>query len=226
MSKACANRGFSTKLWDIKYGDSHDLGQRKVYDKFRSDLSSKRVLGVCLAPPCSSFSVAHDRGTPIISKLHPWGLPNLENYWQERINIGNVAAKQSLKLCRLCIKYSVPFVLEHPVSSRIWATPEVKKLLDSGCFDCVADQCQYGARWRKRTRFLCYNIEDSERLTLRCYGKGVCSKTGKPHFGLEGGHRTKLADRYPPKLCHNIAHVLCEAVAHKAVLHDIRCGSL
>ena len=49
--------GFQTRSWEIEVGAAHDLTDRRVLMKLRSDLQKHKVLAAMLAPPCGTFSV-------------------------------------------------------------------------------------------------------------------------------------------------------------------------
>ena len=91
---------------------------------------------------------------------------------------------------------------------------ELSVLFRSGCFRIVVDQCLFGARWRKRTALLFGNVarDDVECLNLMCRGRGICDRTKRPHFNLEGGGRTRLAKTYPPRFCHTLIRALTAEV--------------
>ena len=74
VSRAAASRGYATKVWDSKFGASHDLTRKCVSSKLLSDIRCGRVVGACIAPPCGTFSLAHDRACQIRSSEQPWGL--------------------------------------------------------------------------------------------------------------------------------------------------------
>ena len=110
--------------------------------------------------------------------------------------------RAAFSLASTAQSHGVPWLLENPSTSRCFLTPESDKLISNGAELIIGDQCQYGSLWRKRTGFLVGNVDtlDLGRLTRRCVGAhGLCSRTGKPHHNLEGGHNTKKASQYPQK---------------------------
>ena len=77
------------------------------------------------------------------------------------------------------------------------------------------DFCQYGCRWRKRTKLLCGNLDaqDVARLEKLCTGRGLCSRTHLPHLQLTGSNHqgipwTRIAQPYPTGLCRDLAFTL------------------
>ena len=133
-----------------------------------------------------------------------------------RLFEGNACMIATLDIIRHCMKHRVPWVLEHPSTSKAWYLPEVlfgEAHPDVIC--SIADFCQYGSRWRKRTKFMSAFIDqqDLHRVAHKCQGHGKCSRTGKPHLQLTGQSPqgvawTKIAQPYPGRLCHSLAHAL------------------
>ncbi len=128
---------------------------------------------------------------------------------------GNAVAKSLLKILRLFNKYRVPWIVENPKSFYLWPLPELVEAAAEvhGHFR-VADFCCFGARWRKRTGFLCGNLDESGTLALSrcCSGTKLCSNTLKPHIVLSGNDSkgipwTKVAEPYPVRLASNLARI-------------------
>jgi hypothetical protein len=217
ISAKLATAGFPARQWDTRLGTRGDLTKRSVLRQLLRDIREGRCLGGVLGTPCTSFSLARDRAGLIRTKDSPWGLPNLSEKDQAKVDEGNATLRASLKIIMAFQDLELPWILENPNSSRLWHCDGVKAVaaLDSS-EKVVTDYCQFGKPWRKRTRFLCGNIDTAElgRLRQKCMGRGRCSRTGKPHMHLEGRcpktnvHYTKLAEPYPAKLCHAIVHAL------------------
>ena len=106
----------------------------------------------------------------------------------------------------------IPAVLEHPLTSRLWHTPEIQALARQANVSLVElDQCQFGATCKKPTRLMFCHVEgdDLHNLCRRCRGtRGMCSRSGRPHLQLEGSARTRPAAAYPPQLAHCIIRAL------------------
>jgi uncharacterized protein (DUF1501 family) len=158
----------------------------------------------------------------------PWGLPPemLSVRQQARLALGNNIFRHALRLLRWLAKAKLPCVLEHPINSRIWHTKELQALIAQfGGIIQVLDQCQFGTRWRKRTKLLFINVtwDDTVKFGRDCTGtNGMCNRTGCPHLILEGSARggmrwTTIAAAYPPKLNKMLAQtVLSETRAQLA----------
>ena len=122
-------------------------------------------------------------------------------------------------------KDRVPWVIEHPRSSRAWYLPFFRQLVKrKHIIVCDMDQCQYGTRWRKSTRLICSRIDacSAPRLQSKCHkdSKGNCSKTHKPHIQLRGTHPsgvpwTSVAASYPKQMAKHVAFCLLEPYLYK-----------
>ena len=197
-------------------GAGGDLTCPAVLQSINFDIEKRRVVAAILAPPCSSFSVARDRTLVVRDKSHPWGLPGLPSHEQAKVEVGNKCVTSALYVIRWLDEQKLPWILENPHSSKMWQLPPLVRLLSAlHTEEIILDFCCVGTRWRKRTRFLCGNIDslDLERLRKQCDGTGICSRTRLPHVQLTGFHRTGMpmtliAQPYPHALCHALAHAL------------------
>lgn len=223
----CARKlGFETREWELLHGSNGDLTSPAVLFKIKTDIRNGKVLAAMLAPPCSSFSPARDRTMVIRTRECPWGLPNLPSHEQRKVEIGNLCFLSALKIIGWLDEAGVPWVLENPHGSKCWHLAQLQVLSQSLHTQIVVvDFCQYQTSWRKRTRLLCGNIatEDLDRMRLRrCTGtRGYCSRTQRKHFQLSGSNKkgipwTRVAQPYPPRLCHDLSHAL---LAHRFVVH-------
>eukprot|EP00973_Karenia_brevis_P038825 5358119-Karenia_brevis.AAC.1 len=101
----------------------------------------------------------------------------------------------------------------------MWRAPEMLRLTCSKHAQfSVCDLCQYGTKWRKRTRLAGWHIESMHRLMKKCSGRGSqCSRTHKPHIILTGQCKhakilwTSLAQVYPCKFGSALASTLIES---------------
>ena len=95
----------------------------------------------------------------------------------------------------------------------------------------VSDQCMFGQPWRKRTRFLCLNVDpfDYHKIVQKCSSKkGICDRTGFMHHRLSGGQKAARAAAFPKALCTNLAAVLIsgELAAHYNYSSKLRCRTM
>ena len=189
------------------------------------------ISGICLATPCSSWSVAlhgppGSGWEPVRSPAHIYGLPNLPPKAALRLATGNKLARTSSRILRLALSLSIPCALENPASSLLWRFPPIAKAASKWHADArTFDMCGFGARWRKRTKILLWFAADFPPSRL-CQGrKGVCSFSNKHHIIVQGRDPASgtfwstIAQTYPSSLCTAIARCLTNA----SVLKDIAC---
>ena len=126
-------------------------------------------------------------------------------------------------IIRTCIRSHVPCILENPSASMLFLVAPINALLrHPSCVSVTADQCGYGARWRKRTRFACWNCTEPERLGCICHGlSSICEFSGKHHIILKGAGPggkpwTSLAQEYPARLSYAIANILISSFENNA----------
>ena len=128
--------------------------------------------------------------------------------------------RSTAKLIRTCVRSGVPCMLENSTNSMLWQAPPILSLLRLKCAKSfTTDQCGFGTRWRKRTRFVFFHIDHNPAFDVRCCGRNqCCSFSGKPHVVLTGRDPvsgllwTSLAVGYPPKLAHCIASTFARTV--------------
>ena len=209
--------------YDITLGSDGDVLLPRNMAAIKRNLASGAVLGVMMAPPCSSFSVAMTRPQVARDRSHPWGKPGLCEETQAKVDYGNAVLKGCLRIVRWCLRYEVPFLLESPRTSWMFKVAELQDLVRPGAaFFVDCDQCMYGRPWRKSTRFLAGNLEDVGvgRIEEKCGGRGLCRRTTRPHWVLQGRSAerhnwTRIAQTYPPRLGRNIAETFdASARAH------------
>ena len=124
---------------------------------------------VIIIARCSSFSVARDRTSVIRSARFPWGLPRrfLSDTDQEKVRMGNACARAALNIIYAPDSRGLPWCLENPHSSKTWYIPELQQLMASPHVQVVViDFCQYKTRWKKPTRLLFGNLDESEAKNL------------------------------------------------------------
>ena len=160
------------------------------------------------------------------SREHVMGLPGLSPKDSLKVLIGNSLMQFAASILQLCLQMRIPVVLENPHSSRVWQAPPIARLLNHALArQTVADFCQYGVPWRKRTRFLSFWVDLAPVGALCKACNGVCSRTGIPHVELSGKaspapgqakeFRTKIAEPYPRPLCNALCKCFRQALVYK-----------
>ena len=161
--------------------------------------------------PCNSFTRA--RRAPTWSRMPSalrgdkpadlWGLPNLSEADQAKVEVGNALFLFSIKVIRASVQFGVPGYMENPRSSRVWLMAEIQELLEAElAFFVDFDMCQYGTAWKKPTRLLIWGVAPGSVTLKRCCAKGsICSRSGLKHQALtgcqRGGFATTTAQVYP-----------------------------
>ena len=133
--------------------------------------------------------------------------------------MGNRTIGHSAWVVRLCLRFSVPCLLENPVGSRLFQAPRMTRLIKHDhCQRFVLDMCAFGARWRKRTCILAWCSPGAKSsLNSRCTGHaGKCSFSGDYHVVLAGAGPhgklwTSVAQEYPKGLARALAGSLIQS---------------
>ena len=106
------------------------------------------VLGLWLAPPCTTWSIAHTT-PPLRSAEWPMGLPNLAPAYALKVASANRVFKATLRIAKVVIVLCVPCMLENPLTSRMFLASDFQRIIGHTSPSYVAcDMCQFGARWR------------------------------------------------------------------------------
>jgi hypothetical protein len=138
------------------------------------------------------------------------GLPGLDSKNLEKVVLGNRLLHISARICRVCHSVGIPWTIENPGYSIVWETAAIKNLvLRQKSEHILLDYCQFGERWRKRTRLQHSGGLNFVKIALLCHPDSAynCSRTCKRHFvlrgpdGSSGQFKTHLAQAYPNSLC-------------------------
>ena len=226
VTKFISRSGYGGIAFDLSLGPEFNLLLPQVHKLIKGWICSGCVAGVMLATECKTWSRARHGpvGTswgPIRSRRHIMGLPNLCQRDHDKVSLGNKQMAHTADIISACVKHCIPCILENPINSLLFAAKPIHDLLqDQSCVSITTDQCQFGSRWRKRTRFACWHCGDVSILDVRCVGhKGICSLSGKPHIVLRGSGPngvlwTKLAQEYPSSLSRALSRILIESFEH------------
>lgn len=193
-----------------------DLVQPWVQQMIVQEISSGRVDGVHLAPPCGTSSRA--RCIPIKKKLKkqgvpsprplrssrwPDGIPNLHGVNKDRVEAANKLYAFCVEVMETCERHNVLFTVENPSNSLMWETSFFAAVRHKYFFSDI-DACEYGSEHKKATGFLSNFFP--VRLQTKCSGKHVHkpwtinrSSLGKWEFD------TAKAAEYTLQLCQAIS---------------------
>jgi len=191
-----------------------------VMDTIIGCIRSRVAVACWLGPPCASWSRLMQIFQPIRSIIHIYGLPDASPSDLVKLHAGNTTMRCTARIIRCCIRMNILCITENPDTSLFWSAPPISALINGGQL-ITTDYCQFGARWRKRTRFLIHRGADADHLTRRCRGRnGICSLSGLHHIHLlkhSGKDWAHIAEAYPPKLARSFADYIIDTVDHKAL---------
>ena len=180
-----------------------DLTQPSQASKLLAYVQAHRPGVIVMAPPCTAFG--------------PWAHINQWRHraaWLNALAIGKPLAELTCALAQLQLRCGNHFIIENPMTSRIWQLPCFQRLLhDSRCVNVVVDQCMVqltdpaGQPTKKPTVFLAsHELLISRLRNCRCDGT-------HQHAQLEGSvlgvSRTKHAQVWPRRLCELIVAGIC-----------------
>ena len=191
-------------------------------------LRSPLVVGVFLAPPCGTASLARNiqlrdsRGRaiagprPLRSVASPEGLPNLTSAERARVSAANILYELVAKVVTLAVDRKLLVVVENPRSSLFWQTRFWKSI--AHLVQYTAHQaCAYGGD-RPKWTVLAWNHEAFSSLNKTC--PGISNLHEHKPWGLvhssEGTHfSTSDETAYPKPLAMSIASTFARVlIAH------------
>ena len=217
LREASVQFGFTLQLeeLDIERSPEHDLTDQALWDRIFEII---RDGGWCVlvSPPCNTFSRARFQferfpgPRPLRSREYPKGFPWLSGANEKLVLEANKFVENCIQCCRLAASHGGFFLLEHPedlgltndqMLGSIWQWDEVQDLVPSCSGVTFAiQQCHFGARTPKPTRFLCnFPVNDK-----RCWKSW-------PRFGPAGNYLGPL----PKKCGHKHTHKLIGKTANK-----------
>ena len=220
IALTATNQGLRAHSWGIRYDTIwQDLLNPVVQRSILRDLKNHAIVAAVLAPPCQTFSIAQNRASAIRTTEEPWGVTDraLTPKESELIKLCSALAHVAVNFFRQCVASRVPACVEHPRTSRLWRTGELKQLMKLKCCRTVLlDQCQFGAQRQTSTQIWFCHVDPQDLAAFERLCKphsGLCSASLKPHHGLSGlapggTHWARLAASYPKKLAHAIVHAL------------------
>ena len=220
LSRACSACGFSAIAYDIEYGSACDVLQSRVLASLLKFITNHafEIALVWMGTPCTTWSRArkNDGGPPALRDDGDflWGSSDLQQHDLEKISQGNALLEVSSQIARLCASLSVPWVIENPLTSRIWLTSSLQQLVCNGASFIHTDFCAFGMPWRKSTGLMFQHFDTLNHVSKHCKTfHGRCSFTERKHIVLTGKDSngvwlTRRAQPYPYKLCWQIAQAL------------------
>ena len=121
VTKALRRLGVAAREWERSHGEWGDITQRSSLRTVRSDASSGRCLGCCLAPPCGTFSTSLFWTGLLRSAAEPWGLSSgLTDAQRKKVDAANLVVRAVLWLIGIFHRLRLPWICENPKSSLLW----------------------------------------------------------------------------------------------------------
>ena len=137
-------------LWDGRLESGSDfMASSMISLVLASSVISSRTrrrgsfLSAMLAPPCGSFSAINRFAGRTHADVWANNASHKTAYMAESVRVGNKCMRAALRLIRVFKRHRVPWILGHPLTSRAWWIPALKRLRDlpHGNF-LVLDQCR------------------------------------------------------------------------------------
>lgn len=160
-------------------------------------LESDNLLGVFMAPPCGTCSLArliplapNNHGPPPLrSHEHPNGLVGLNFIERHRVSQANKLYDFVTKIALICVSRNIVVAIENPKNSLLWRTTFVQPLYEHLTF--VAHQaCAYGGARPKWTAVL-HNHVLFNQLCKVCPGESTKHVHSSWGLATDGTFATK-----------------------------------
>ena len=204
--------GIAVLLWDINFVPEYDLTNPSIQHRVMEWIRTGYVVAGHLGTPCGSFSRARDRpgGPPRLrSDECPLGLEGLKPHDAQKVAVGNILMRFTVRVMLLALRMILPFTLENPARSRLWLCPPIRALLRRKHVRVQqVEYCSFGMPWKKSTLFVAVHLVLHTLEPYRCIGakRGLCNYSGHAHVPLagqlpDGRWMTHVAEPYPNKLC-------------------------
>jgi len=215
VGKCVARRGGAFIAFDLLIDKRFDLGNPDVEHVLMGWIQKGWVWGVWLGTDCTTWSSAsYSKGPGWFNSYRTqqnlWGeMAKLTQKSKAKVLEGNAHVKFTLRVLEEVDNQPLVVAgLENPAGSVMWRLPEFHALgKRRRIFYSTCHYCQYGARWKKPTKFLFVGAAKALSPCKTCKGQ-VCSRTKKVHLKLgqgrldpsSGRDLTKVAMQYPTKL--------------------------
>ena len=220
FARACARHGFHATTLDVADSPLQDILNDDCFAGLVTSIRQRRVSFLWMAVPCATWSRARRPGLgppQLRSDAYVMGFPDLKGASRRRVKMHNKILFRVAELVAECREHDVHYCIENPDSSRFWMSRPMLKIAAES-FVVQLDFCQYGERWRKRTRLVtsCPALQQMERL---CTSSGTypnCSRTAKRHIQVSGidartgAFKTMLACPYPKPMVRRAASLLAD----------------
>ena len=223
VTAECGKLGVEGTVYDFAVNPENDFRNRKFVRSICRLIRRRHFVAGMFHTPCTTFSIARDRNSQTRTKHFPLGLPQeqLSEKQIKQVKDGNETMYATLRMIREFDRLGLPWMVENPLSSRLWLTPGFKALMKQDNVDFVSlHMCQFGSKWKKPTAILAGNVPSHllDPICKTCSGSsGICSRTKKAHLQLTGTAPcgkpwTAVAQVYPKGLCVALARLLVHQI--------------
>ena len=225
LSATVAGAGFHTMAADHEHNKhttrvktfNLDLSKYSSWATLEHIVQNCNVIGVHIAPPCGTCSRAREiklsafwhGPQPLRDANHPYGVPTMSQKDRSRVEQANALYMHMANFCSFLNSMQVPWTIENPTNSWLWALPCMEELVSISYFASF-HSCAYGGKRYKATSFL---TNHPAFLTF-------CKECDGSHDHLPWGFdadtkqfSTALEAEYPRALCDEYARVLLDIAA-------------
>ena len=176
-------------------------------------LTHPLLLGVFIAPPCGTASLARnielpgdDPGPkPLRSEIWPDGLPGLQHHDLARVSAANILYHFTATVFDRCTELGIPCVVENPKNSLFWRTTMwTERVFSHLQVEQLHQACAYGSR-RPKWTLLVANFDSISFVCKTCPMNHEHEPWGPSIQNGRKVYATALEVHYPPALCQAIA---------------------
>lgn len=198
VSDAIASLGaVVAPVLDLTWSRQYNFQNVRLLEWFLFMLEEKRILGVLLAPPCTTFSAAAHPA--VRSYQQPEGFQRT----LPKVLLGNHMAFKSLIIMKYLHQKALVGMMEQPRLSKMAWLRGWRSLLEKGCAESVVAECQFQSPHKKEFRLLCTGL-DHQAIDVRCQG-------GHVHLPIAGKY-TKPSAIYTPAFAMHLAKHLWDGI--------------
>ena len=197
---------------EILKGSHYDISCPLVQKLILSWLRAGKVWGLHLGTPCTIWSIARTRVND-----------SAKNRRKERL--GRLCAHVTVQICELASKLGIPWCIENPRTSRIWAGPLHRLHGLPGVVEVFYDACMFGSPFKKPTKLLSTFVT-LPQLSRMCDGSHnhILAQGSSKVLQSDGTskwiNRTTQAGAYTDLLCRRWAKLLARAAPPHAAGRD------
>ena len=173
--QAVAEYGGDAALVDLSSHSKNDLSNRRVAAEVGNICDTFDCLGIDIC--CNSWSRAR-RAPPwssmpsaLRSNDHLMGLPSLNERDKNLVSKHNFLYRRAIEYATRSIQANKSGWIENPLTSMLWKTRGIQKLLRLGARFVETHFCQYGCSYKKATRFIVWGPKSGDVVFSKCTGK-------------------------------------------------------